>query len=136
MSPKSLPEGFLWGTATAAFQVEMGRGDPSTQSDWYAWVHDADNIACGRVSGDLPEDGPGFWELYHVDFRLAREELGNNAVRLSLDWSRIFPRSTEKAEVAVERDGFGNVSGVDVDEEAMRGLREMADGAAVQRYRR
>ena len=135
MSPKSFPEGFLWGTATAAFQVEMGRGEPSTQSDWYAWVHDADNRARGRVSGDLPEDGPGFWELYPVDFRLAKEELGNNAVRLSLDWSRIFPQSTENVEVAVERDGFENVSGVEVDEEAMRGLREIADGEAVQRYR-
>ena len=135
MSTKSFPEGFLWGTATAAFQIEMGRGEPSTQSDWYAWVHDTDNITCGRVSGDLPEDGPGFWELYPVDFRLAREELGNNAVRLSLDWSRIFPHSTESVRVVVEHDRFGNVSSVDVGEEAMLGLREMADGAAVQRYR-
>jgi beta-galactosidase len=135
VSTKSFPEGFLWGTATAAFQVEMGRGEPSTRSDWYAWVNNPDNVTCGRVSGDLPEDGPGFWELYPVDFRLAREDLGNNAVRLSLDWSRIFPRSTESVEVAVERDGFGNVSGVDVGEEAMRGLRETADTEAVQRYR-
>jgi beta-galactosidase len=135
LSTKSFPEGFLWGTATAAFQVEMGKGEPSTRSDWYAWVNDPDNVTCGRVSGDLPEDGPGFWELYPVDFRLAREELGNNAVRLSLDWSRIFPRSTENVEVAVERDGFGNVSGVDVGEGAIRGLREIADTEAVQRYR-
>lgn len=135
MSTKSFPDGFLWGTATAAFQVEMGRGEPSTQSDWYKWVHDADNIARRRVSGDLPEDGPGFWELYPIDFRLAREELGNNAVRLSLDWSRIFPRSTENVEVAVERDIFGNISGVDVDEEVMRNLREIMDEKALQRYR-
>ncbi len=113
----------------------MGRGEPSTQSDWYEWVHDADNIARRRVSGDLPEDGPGFWELYPIDFRLAREELGNNAIRLSLDWSRIFPRSTENVEVAVERDIFGNISGVDVDEEVMRNLREIIDKKALQRYR-
>jgi beta-galactosidase len=106
LSTKHFPEGFLWGTATAAFQVEMWRDDPSTQSDWYAWVHDADNIARGRVSGDLPEDGPGFWELYPDDFKLAREELGNNTVRLSLDWSRILSRSTESVEVAVERDFY------------------------------
>ena len=64
MSPKRFPEGFLWGTATSAFQVEMGRGAPAKGSDWYAWVHDKDNIAAGRVSGDTPLDGPGSWELY------------------------------------------------------------------------
>lgn len=91
MSPKRFPEGFLWGTAICAFQVEMGRGEPSPHSDWYAWVHDERNIARGRVSGDLPEDGPGFWELYSDDLKRAREELGNNAIRLSLDWRRISP---------------------------------------------
>ena len=135
LSTKNFPEGFLWGTATAAFQVEMGRGDPSIQSDWYVWVHDADNITRGRVSGDLPEDGPGFWELYPVDFKLAREELGNNAVRLSLDWSRIFPQSTKNIEVIVERDGFGNISSVEVNDDAMLSLKEIADGEAVQKYR-
>ncbi len=59
MSPKRFPEGFLWGTATSAFQVEMGRGPPATKSDWFAWVHDEENIATGRVSGDTPLDGPG-----------------------------------------------------------------------------
>jgi beta-glucosidase/6-phospho-beta-glucosidase/beta-galactosidase len=82
----------------------MGRGAPAKGSDWYAWVHNKDNIAAGRVSGDTPLDGPGSWELYPEDFRIAREELGNNGIRLSLDWSRLFPRSTEAVEVEVERD--------------------------------
>ena len=88
---KDFPEGFLWGTATAAFQIEMGLGESDPNSDWYVWVHDKDNIQKGLVSGDSPENGPGFWELYPKDLRLAREELGNNAFRMSIDWSRIFP---------------------------------------------
>jgi beta-glucosidase/6-phospho-beta-glucosidase/beta-galactosidase len=32
-----------------------------------------------------------------------------------LDWSRLFPRSTEEAEVDVERDERGNVCGVPVE---------------------
>jgi beta-galactosidase len=132
---KRFTDGFLWGTAISAFQVEMGLGEPSPHSDWYAWVHDQDNVKAGRVSGDRPEDGPGFWELYEGDLRLAREELGNNAIRLSLDWARIFPRSTIPVEVEVDHDEWGNVCGVDVDEDAMTRLMELADDEAVQRYR-
>lgn len=135
LSSKRFPEGFLCGTAISAFQVEMGRGKPSPHSDWYAWVHDEENIARGRVSGDLPEKGPGFWELYGDDLKRAREELGNNAIRLSLDWSRIFPRSTEAVEAEVGHDRWGNVSSLNIDEDMMQSLKEMADGKAVQRYR-
>ena len=135
MSPKRFPEGFLWGTATSAFQVEMGRGDPAKDSDWYVWVHDEDNIAAERVSGDTSLDGPGSWELYHEDFRIAREELGNNSFRLSLDWSRLFSRSTEAVEVDVKLDEHGNVYGVSVDEAAMEELQALANPAAVKGYR-
>lgn len=135
MSPKRFPEGFLWGTATSAFQVEMGRGPPSKESDWYVWVHDEDNIAAGRVSGDTPLDGPGSWELYPEDFRIAREELGNNSIRLSLDWSRLFPGSTEAITANVERDERGNICGVTVNDAAMEGLQALADPAAVEGYR-
>ncbi len=134
MSPNRFPEGFLWGTAISSFQVEMGRGEPSTYTDWYTWVYDEDNIAAGRVSGDRPEEGPGFWELYPLDLRLAKEGLANNAIRLSIDWGRIFPRSTMGIEVDVDKDEWGNVSEVNIGEGAMSALGEAADGEAVQRY--
>ena len=52
---------FLWGTANAGFQSEGGKGrDVDPNSDWYAWTHDPANIADGIVSGDQPEQGPGF----------------------------------------------------------------------------
>lgn len=132
---KPFPDGFLWGTAISSFQAEMGRGEPASASDWGAWVHDAENISGRRVSGEFPEDGPGFWELYPGDLRLAREGLGNNAIRLSIDWARIFPASTEEVPVDAKRDSYGNISGITVDEGVMRGLGEFADAAAVRRYR-
>ena len=52
------------------------------------------NIAAGRVSGDRVERGPGHWRRYRADAALARRRLGANAFRLSIEWSRVFPRST------------------------------------------
>src|SRR5262245_11755351 len=87
----AFPNGFVWGTAISAFQTEMG-GDPAsndTGSDWWVWAHDATNIANHKVSGELPEDGPGFWDDFRTQVRRrARRELASNALRLSIDWSR------------------------------------------------
>jgi len=61
----SFPKGFLFGWSQAGFQSEMGTpGSEDPNSDWYAWVHDQENIASGLVSGDLPENGPGYWGNY------------------------------------------------------------------------
>ena len=46
------------------------------------------------MSGDRVARGPGFWQRWPADLDLARERLGNNAIRLGIEWSRIFPRST------------------------------------------
>jgi len=129
------PEGFLWGTATAAFQIEMGRGETDPNSDWYVWVHDENNIRSGLVSGDLPENGPGFWELYPEDLKHAKEELGNNAFRMSIDWSRIFPNPTWDVPVEVSFDSDGNLCHVEVSEKSMRLLERRAYQPSVQRYR-
>ncbi len=129
------PNGFLWGTSTSSFQIEMGRGDLASASDWWTWVHDEENIRRGNASGAFPEQGPGFWELYREDLRLAKEELGNNAIRLSIDWSRIFPKPTFDTEVLVQTDEFGDVVEVDVDDTAMRSLEALADRKVVARYR-
>jgi beta-glucosidase/6-phospho-beta-glucosidase/beta-galactosidase len=89
------PPGFLWGTAISGFQSDMGVGAPDDpNTDWWVWVRDAANVGAGRVSGDVPEDGPGFWIRYEGDARRARRQLRTNALRLSLEWSRLFPAST------------------------------------------
>jgi beta-galactosidase len=96
---KRFPPGFLWGTAISAFQSEMGVGAPTdTGTDWWVWVRDPGNVGT-RVSGDLPEQGPGFYNLFATDVRLAKA-LRNNALRLSIEWSRIFPTSTAGIDIS------------------------------------
>jgi beta-glucosidase/6-phospho-beta-glucosidase/beta-galactosidase len=53
MSFREFPEDFLWGTATASFQIEMGLGEPSTESDWWVWIHDRENIKIQRMVQDF-----------------------------------------------------------------------------------
>src|SRR4051795_10131194 len=106
-----LPKGFLWGVATAGFQGEMGAGSPNDpNSDWWAWVRDPQNIQQKRVSGDVPENGGSQWTKYKTDIALARNKLNANAYRLSIEWSRIFPRSTEGATTIGELDALADQS--------------------------
>lgn len=79
------PPDFLWGSATAAHQVEGEIND----SDWYDWEQ-----IPGRVkNGDQSIVACDWWKggRYQEDFDLARS-LNQNAHRLSVEWSRIEPR--------------------------------------------
>jgi beta-glucosidase/6-phospho-beta-glucosidase/beta-galactosidase len=96
------PAGFLWGTAVSGFQTEAG-GVPANgdaNSDWWVWAHDPTNITNAFVSGDLPESGPGFYDRYASDIKLAQKRLHNNALRLGIEWSRIFPSSTAAVDIS------------------------------------
>lgn len=100
------PEEFLFGVATAGFQNDPGCPTlPESEcvdknSDWYEFVSSPVVKASGRgfLSGDPLSAGPGSYELYEKDFDLVKGSLGGNAVRLSIEWSRIFPNSTEGIE--------------------------------------
>src|SRR5437870_797117 len=80
------PPSFLFGTATAGFQVDMGCptlpaaqcSDPN--SDWYVWVTKPELVGNAdlQLSGDAPTLEPGFYELYAQDFDRAKNELHNN----------------------------------------------------------
>ena len=121
------PHDFLWGTATAGFQVEAG-GSPSNvdrRSDWFAFTRDPGLVRDGVVSGDRIEHGPGFLHTWRGDLDRAQDKLNNNAIRLGIEWSRIFPRST----VSVK-------TGERVSTAELRKLDELADKSAVRRYRR
>ena len=119
----------------SGFQVEMGRGPIDPNSDWFKWVHDPKNIRLGVVSGDLPEDGPGFWELYQEDLLRAKRELNNNAIRLSVEWSRIFLNPTFDVPAKVVRDNKGDIERVDLSRSSMDYLEEKASKESVKRYR-
>jgi beta-galactosidase len=131
------PERFLWGASISGFQFEMG--DLSEESldsntDWYAWVHDKQNIQNHLVSGDLPEHGVDYWGRYKDDHNIAKK-LGFNAYRIGVEWSRIFPNSTANVEVGVERASDGNISDVDIDDAALEALESNADNKALAHYR-
>ena len=86
------PRGFLWGTATAAYQVEGN----NTNSQWWLWektdqMKHAANLACDWWGGRWKED-----------FDRAAEG-GQNAHRLSVEWSRIQPTPDTWDEDALER---------------------------------
>jgi len=83
---QSFPSGFLWGTASAAYQVE---GD-NKNADWWEFEHQPGKIA----NGDTSLIACDHYHRYREDFRLLRE-LNQNAHRLSIEWSRIEPAEGE-----------------------------------------
>jgi len=89
------PRGFLWGTATAAHQVEGN----NTNNDWYAWEQQPGRIAEGHRSGLACDWWHGRWR---EDFQRAAES-GQNAHRLSVEWSRIQPAPDRWDEDALDR---------------------------------
>jgi len=82
----TFPEGFLWGTATAAHQVEGG----NHANDWWAWEQVPGHIKNGETSDPACDH----YRRFRDDFDLLRS-LHQNAHRFSLEWSRIEPRPGE-----------------------------------------
>ncbi|HMD44709.1 MAG TPA: family 1 glycosylhydrolase [Acidimicrobiales bacterium] len=79
------PEGFTWGTATAAHQIEGS----NTNNDWWDWEHDQ-RSGCAEPSGD----GCDSFHRWPDDVALVAD-LGLGAYRFSLEWSRIEPAEGE-----------------------------------------
>ena len=87
------PKGFLWGCATAAYQVEGAvNEDGRGQSNWDIFAHTPGKIFNGDT-GDVADDS---YHLYKEDIRLMRN-LGVSTYRMSISWSRIFPNGTGQA---------------------------------------
>ena len=89
---RDFPEGFLWGSSTAAHQVEGG----NTNSDWWAWEHRP-----GSPAVEPSGDGIDHYHRYASDFALLAS-LGHDAHRLSLEWARIEPAPGEWSSAALE----------------------------------
>jgi beta-glucosidase len=77
------PKNFLWGTATASHQVEGG----NRLNDWGAWEEKPGRILQGARSGLACDWWGGRWKE-DLDRAAAG---GQNAHRLSVEWSRIEP---------------------------------------------
>ncbi len=87
------PQGFLWGTASAAYQSEGG----NRNNQWYRWEQQGHIL-----SGDRCGDAADWWHRAEKDFEWA-EQMENNALRLSLEWSRIEPTEGNWDSTALER---------------------------------
>ena len=92
MPTRRFPDGFVWGTATAAHQVEGGNWN----NDWWAWEHDPES-PCQEPSGDACDS----WHRWEEAVRLCAD-LGFGAYRFSLEWSRIEPEENEWSRAALE----------------------------------
>lgn len=78
---------FLWGCATAAYQIEGGwNEDGRGPSIWDDFCHTAGNTA-GGATGDIACD---HYHRYLEDVAIMAE-MGIDAYRFSLSWSRLFP---------------------------------------------
>ena len=88
----SFPEGFLFGTAQSAHQVEGG----NVNSDWWAWER-TEGTPCVEPSGDACD----FYHRYRDDIVLMAG-LGLNAFRFSIEWARIEPEEGEFSRAALD----------------------------------
>ncbi len=87
----SFPDGFLFGTAQSAHQVEGG----NVNSDWWAWEH-AHGTPCVEPSGDACD----FYHRFRDDVALMAG-LGLNALRFGIEWARIEPEEGEFSRAAL-----------------------------------
>lgn len=84
------PDGFLWGAATSAYQIEGSPlADGAGPSIWQRFAHTPGMMANGD-HGDVACD---HYRRYRDDVRLMRA-LGLKSYRFSVNWSRVLPEGT------------------------------------------
>ncbi len=95
----TFPEGFLWGSATSAHQVE-GNCD---RNHWWEWEQEGlresprGHIRDGSVSGIACD----YYHRFDEDHRLAAA-LGHRSLRISIEWSRVEPEQDRFDAAAID----------------------------------
>ncbi|CAN5289884.1 MAG: beta-glucosidase [Gemmatimonadetes bacterium] len=90
------PDGFLWGAATSAYQIEGSPlADGAGPGIWHRFVRTPGNVVNGET-GDVACDHYRRWA---EDVALMRN-LGLNAYRFSINWARILPDGTGRVNPA------------------------------------
>lgn len=86
-APTRFPDGFLWGAATSAYQIEGSPlADGAGPSIWHRFAHTPGHVANGDT-GDVACD---HYRRYARDVDLMHD-LGLTAYRFSISWSRVLP---------------------------------------------
>lgn len=86
----AFPQGFLWGTATASYQVEGAvHEDGRGPSIWDTFSHTPGKTYQGETA-DVADD---FYHRYPQDVALM-QRLGVKTFRFSIAWPRVFPQGT------------------------------------------
>jgi beta-glucosidase len=87
---RRFPDGFYWGVATAAYQIEGAwNEDGKGPSIWDTYTHIRGNIRNDN-NGDVAND---HYHRYKEDVALM-QSIGATAYRFSIAWPRIFPEGT------------------------------------------
>jgi beta-glucosidase len=109
-TPHAVGSDFLWGTATASYQIEGGfNADGKGPSIWDTFAHTPGRIERDE-NGDVADDHYHLWQ-HDLDIMA---ELGMRAYRFSLAWARVLP----------EGRGQANVAGLDFYDRLVDGLLE------------
>ncbi|WP_328432342.1 GH1 family beta-glucosidase [Streptomyces sp. NBC_00453] len=116
----AFPHDFLWGTATAAYQIEGAVAeDGRAPSIWDTFSHTPGKVA-GNDNGDVACD---HYHRWREDIGLMRQ-LGTNAYRLSIAWPRVLPAG----------DGPVNPKGLAFYDELIDGLLEAGITPSITLY--
>lgn len=87
-----VPDGWIWGTATAAHQIEGG----NVNNDWWKFEH-TPGSGTAESSGDATDS----FHRWREDLELV-QQMGLDSYRFSLEWSRIEPAEGEFSVAALE----------------------------------
>lgn len=87
---RTFPDGFLWGSATASYQVEGAvKEDGRGPSIWDTFSHTPGKTHNGDT-GDIADD---YYHCYTEDIAIMKA-IGLKTCRFSIAWPRIFPQGT------------------------------------------